>query len=177
MTTFETALELVTDELRAALTAVDMKQMHNIIDVLESTDVWFCGGQGRSGLVAKMTATRLMHLGREVHVIGETTTPAIAAGDGALIVSASGRTETSVAHARAAKDLHAVVAVVTSSMDSPLAAIGDVAVIVPTAASQQFGGSLFEQATLILLDTVILALEGNFNQARAAMHARHANLE
>lgn len=177
MMTFDHALGLVTDELRAALAAVNEGQLTQLIDVLASTDVWFCGGQGRSGLVARMTAMRLMHLGRTAHVIGETTTPAITAGNGTLIVSASGRTPTSVAHAGAAHDQHAVVAVVTSSADSPLAAIADVAITVPATSSRQFGGSIFEQTSLIVLDAVMLVLEDNGRDTRARMRARHANLE
>jgi D-arabinose 5-phosphate isomerase GutQ len=83
--------------------------------------------------------------GATAHVIGDTTTtPAVTAGNGTLIVSASGRTPTSIAHARAAHDQHAVVAVVTSSADSPPAAIADVAVTVPATSGRQLGGSLFE---------------------------------
>nr|WP_281373965.1 SIS domain-containing protein [Allobranchiibius huperziae] len=148
-----------------------------MVDQFRSTDTWFCGGQGRSGLVARMTAMRLMHLGRAVHVIGDTTTPAIRGGDGALILSASGRTTTSIAHARAIKERQAVLAVVTCSASSELAALGDIVVTVPAATSRQFGGSLFEQTALIMLDTVALALESDDASARVAMQRRHANLE
>ncbi len=177
MTSLGQAIGSITDELHAALAAVDNGQLAHLIDVLASTDVWFCGGQGRSGLVARMTAMRLMHLGRTAHVISDTTTPAITSGNGALIISSSGRTPISVAHAQTAHDHHAIVAVLTSSADNPLTAIADVAVTVPATSSRQFGGSLFEQTSLIMLDAVMVILEDRGTQTRAAMHARHANLE
>jgi Predicted sugar phosphate isomerase involved in capsule formation len=45
-------------------------------------------GAGRSGLVAKAFAMRLMHLGMISYVVGETITPALQTGD--LIVVLSG---------------------------------------------------------------------------------------
>src|SRR5680860_827298 len=48
----------------------------------------FVLGAGRSCLALRMTAMRLMHLGLTVHVVGEVTAPAIAAGD--VLLAASG---------------------------------------------------------------------------------------
>jgi 6-phospho-3-hexuloisomerase len=48
---------------------------------------------------------------------------------------------------------------------------------VPTAWTGQYGGSLFEQSTLLLLDAVILDLTAGDAQAYAVMQARHANLQ
>ena len=47
----------------------------------------------------------------------------------------------------------------------------------PTAATRQFGGSLFEQSALLLLDAVILDVTARDPEAHAAMHARHTNLQ
>lgn len=35
--------------------------------------LWFCPGQGRAGLVAQMSAMRLMHPGFKAHAVGEGT--------------------------------------------------------------------------------------------------------
>jgi 6-phospho-3-hexuloisomerase len=48
---------------------------------------------------------------------------------------------------------------------------------VPTAGTRQFGGSLFEQSALILLDALVLGLTAQDPQAHPRMQARHANLE
>jgi hypothetical protein len=41
----------------------------------------------------------------------------------------------------------------------------------------QFGGTLFEQSALLLLDALILDLTARDPQAHSAMQARHANLQ
>ncbi len=51
-------------------------------------------GAGRSGLVAKAFAMRLMHLGLSSFVVGETITPAMSVGDLIVVFSGSGRTLT-----------------------------------------------------------------------------------
>ena len=49
-------------------------------------------GAGRSGLAAKAFAMRLMHLGFNVYLVGETTTPAVQPDDLVIAVSGSGET-------------------------------------------------------------------------------------
>ena len=53
----------------------------------------FTIGRGRLRLVMDMFAIRLMHLGLNVHAIGEPTTPAMRSGDLLVIGSGSGKTE------------------------------------------------------------------------------------
>lgn len=108
---------------------------------------------------------RLMHVGVDVYVIGEVTAAPVSEGDCLLMVSASGETPASVHEARRAADAGARVVAITTRRDSALATIADVVVAVPIQGSRQFGGSLFEQAALILLDALILDL------ARADPHA------
>src|SRR5699024_7999258 len=50
---------------------------------------FFFLGEGRSGLIAKAVAMRLMHTGKQVYVVGETTTPAIEKGDLLIVISGS----------------------------------------------------------------------------------------
>ncbi len=51
----------------------------------------FLGGMGRSGLMMRAFAMRLMQLGVEVHVVGDTTTPSIRRGDLLILGSRYGR--------------------------------------------------------------------------------------
>jgi 6-phospho-3-hexuloisomerase len=48
---------------------------------------------------------------------------------------------------------------------------------VPTAGTGQFGGSLFKQSALLLLDAVVLDVTAGDPQAYATMQDRHANLQ
>jgi len=138
---------------------------------------WFFSGQGRSGLVAQMVAMRFMHLGYEVHVVGEASAPSIRKGDGLLIVSGSGETPVSLAFARLAREEGATIAVVTAQEKSCLAGMGDHVFSLLASDSIQFGGSLFEQSALLLLDAVILALAKDMPNAYEIMRYRHTNMQ
>jgi 6-phospho-3-hexuloisomerase len=168
----------VRDEVSRTLSAVSGEQLRAAAALLTDRGRrWFCAGQGRSGLVAQMAAMRLMHVGFDAHAVGEATTPSIGAGDGLLVVSASGETPITLHLARRAAGFGAHLLVVTARADSTMAGLADALVEVPTAGTRQFGGSLFEQSALLLLDTLILDLTAGEPQAHATMHARHANLE
>jgi len=165
-------------EIAASLRLVDGPSFERLLAELSATDRrWFFVGQGRSGLVARMAAMRLMHLGLDVHVQGEATTPAIDAHDRCVCVSGSGRTPTTIHHARIARDLGARVIAITADATAPLAVLADVALVVPIPRTSQFGGSLFEQVALVCLDAVVLAGSASDRDAYARMRMRHANLE
>jgi len=169
---------LVRDEVSATLDAVDPVRMNAAAaEFSDHNRRWFTSGQGRSGLVARMVAMRLMHLGFDVHVVGETTAPSIAARDGLLMLSSSGETPVSLHLSQLAADTGARILAVTTRPDSSLAAMADVVVPVPIPASKQFGGSLFEQAALMLLDALILDLTSGDPHAYDLMQRRHTNLE
>ena len=151
------SLKLVQDEISSSLRLVDQDSLVALIDAFaDRTRRWFVSGQGRSRLVASMAAMRLMHVGIDVHLTGEVTATSISEGDCLLMLSASGETRVSVHLARRAADVGARVFAITTRKDSSLAAIADVVVAVPAYNSRQFGGSLFEQASLILLDALII---------------------
>lgn len=71
--------------------------------ILSKQNVSFVGA-GRTGLALKMTAMRFMHLGFKVHVVGETTTPAILENDLLIVGSGSGTTSTLVLATEKAKN-------------------------------------------------------------------------
>ena len=62
-------------------------------------------GAGRSGLVGKAFAMRLMHLGFDVYVLGETITPHVGDNDIVLVISGSGTTSGPLNAANMAKKL------------------------------------------------------------------------
>jgi 6-phospho-3-hexuloisomerase len=138
---------------------------------------WFFSGQGRSGLVAEMAAMRFMHLGRAAHLVGEATAPSIRAGDGLLLVSGSGETPVSIHFARIAKSEGAEIAVISRAPHSALARLADCVLEAPIQSTRQFGGSLFEQTSLILLDAIVLELTQAVPDAHRTMMRRHTNLQ
>ena len=182
MTTSErgagTAWLAVRDEVSRVLTAVSSDQMRAAAALSRDRGRrWFCSGQGRSGLVAQMAAMRLMHTGFDAHADGGVTAPSIGKGDGLLIFSGSAETPVTLHIARLAQGFGAHTLAVTTRADSTIAGLAEAVIEVPTAGTRQFGGSLFEQSSLLLVDALVLDLTAADPQAHAAMQARHANLE
>jgi 6-phospho-3-hexuloisomerase len=138
---------------------------------------WFFSGQGRSGLVAEMAAMRLMHIGRSAHFVGEATAPSIQTGDGLCVISGSGKTSVSLHYGRVAKGAGATVALITREPGSELAKLADCVLHTPIDTTRQFGGSLFEQTSLILLDAIVLELMQAIPDAPRMMFSRHTNFQ
>lgn len=152
-------------------------------------------GAGRSGLVAKSFAMRLMHLGFNVFVIGETITPSLKSGDILLAVSGSGETTFTVSAANVAKKIGAKVVSLTSYPNSKLGELSDVKVIVPGRVTrardddyfsrQLLGvheplaplGTLFELSAGIILDAIVVELMEALNVKEKDMMEKHATIE
>jgi 6-phospho-3-hexuloisomerase len=156
-----------------------------VADLLADADRVFVVGAGRSGLALRMTAMRLMHLGLDVHVVGDVTTPAIAGGDVLLTASGSGTTGAIVRAAENAAEAEARIAAVTTAADSPLARLATAVVVVPAAdkldrsgtAPAQYAGGLFEQLVVVLGDALFHSLWKRSGASADELWPRHANLE
>jgi 6-phospho-3-hexuloisomerase len=169
---------VVRDEVSSVLSSLSNEQMSAATALLTDRGRrWFFSGQGRSGLVAQMAAMRLMHVGFDARVVGEATAPSIAEDDGLVMISGSGETPVTLHLARLAPGVGARMLAITTRADSTLAGLADAVIEVPTGATRQFGGSLFEQSALLLFDAVVLDLTAGDPQAHTVMLARHTNLQ
>jgi 6-phospho-3-hexuloisomerase len=140
----------------------------------------FVGGMGRSGLMMRAFAMRLMQLGVTVHVVGETTTPSIQRGDLLVLGSRFGRSGSLGHYVAIARREGARVAVVTMDPETPLARRADLVAPIPVpegGPSRQPLGTLFEQSLLVYLDAVVLLLKRLLHKTEHAMRKRHTNLE
>lgn len=155
----------------------------------------FVVGAGRSGLIAKAFAMRLLHMGFDVYVVGETIMPSIRKGDILIAVSGSGRTRTVVTVAEAAKNIGAVVVALTTYPDSPLAKVSDVIVRIPgrtkLAVEEDYLvrqvrgyheplaplGTLFEITVLMFLEGIVAELMHKLGITEEDMKEQHANVE
>jgi 6-phospho-3-hexuloisomerase len=177
----------ILDEQRQVLTALDEAQAAALLAEIRAAGRVFVLGEGRSGLVVRMLAMRLMHLGYTVHVVGETTAPAIAPGDLLVACSGSGETDVTCLLAEKAVATGARLAAITAAPNSRLARAAQTVVALPTPHkrgdgaidSVQYGGSLFEQSALLLAEAMVLALmPATASETRfSELSARHANLE
>ncbi|QAV71156.1 SIS domain-containing protein [Salinibacterium sp. UTAS2018] len=186
--TISDALPLVLAENAAMGTAIvddSAPAVDSAIALMSSANRVFVLGAGRSGLALRMFAMRLMHLGLTVHVVGEVTTPAIAAGDVLFTASGSGTTAGVVRSATTAVTEGAQVVAVTTDPTSALATIATVSITIPAAQKQdhaatltaQYSGGLFEQAVLLLGDSMFHVMWKNSGATAEELWPRHANLE
>ncbi|RJS90319.1 6-phospho-3-hexuloisomerase [Candidatus Bathyarchaeota archaeon] len=152
-------------------------------------------GTGRSGFVGKCFALRLMHLGFNVYVAGETITPALKKEDLVIAISGSGTTRTVVTQAEVAKEIGAKVIAITSRPESPLGRISDLVVVVKGrtkiakeedyVSRQMMGeheplaplGTMFELSTMIFLDCLIAELMNRMGEREDDLRKRHAVIE
>ncbi len=170
------------------------KMINTLIDAYGGHKILVMGA-GRSGLVGKAFAMRLLHLGFQVYVLGETIVPRISEGDVVIAISGSGRTELIVTAAEAAKQVGAKIIAITSYPDSPLGRLADVVVVVPGRTKiateedyftrQILGiheplaplGTLFEDTAMIFLDGVVVGLMKKLGKTEEDLRNAHANIE
>ena len=182
-------LSLILEETSSTAAKIDEAQVARLTRYLRETGHnsgrVFTAGAGRSGLVLRMAAMRLMHLGLTVHVAGDTTTPAISERDLLLVASGSGTTSGVVKSAETASKAGARIAAFTTNPDSPLARLADTVVIIPAAqktdhgssVSRQYSGSLFEQSLFLATEALFQSLWENTDVPAEELWLRHANLE
>jgi len=176
----------IVEEVRTVLAGIEESECDQFLRRILSARRVFVAGQGRSGVVARAFAARLVQLGFSVHVVGETTAPAAGAGDLLIACSGSGETAITCHIADVAKKSGAAVCTLTARQDSRLAQAADVMVIVPglskgdargSLSSIQLAGTSFEQSLLLLFDAMVVWLQEELAVSAADMMARHANLE
>ena len=84
--------ETMLKEYRQVFETLDQNSMREFIELIKKHDRIFCIGVGREGMMTRAFAMRLMHMGFESYVCGETITPNLEVDDLFLVVSGSGST-------------------------------------------------------------------------------------
>lgn len=178
-----TNYRLILDELDHTLSHVkDSEAKTFLTQVIEANQI-FVAGKGRSGFVANSFAMRLNQLGKYAHVVGESTTPSITKDDLFVVISGSGSTEHLRILTEKAKSVGAEVVLLTTSPNSAIGKLANAVIELPAGTkydaegSTQPLGSLFEQASQILLDSIVLDLMSELNVDEETMQQNHANLE
>ncbi|MGE6753733.1 6-phospho-3-hexuloisomerase [Rossellomorea sp. NPDC071047] len=176
-------IETILHENALVLAGIDKKETDELLNKIKEATRIFLYGEGRSGLIGKAFAMRLMHCGYNVYVIGETITPSIGKGDLLMGISASGTSPSLLHHFSKAEEVGAATFVVTASNEHGLLVGGTL--VIPAATKRrrkdepetvQPLGSQFDQSAHLLLDAIILALlEGRTENDE--LFKRHANIE
>ncbi|HLB70937.1 MAG: 6-phospho-3-hexuloisomerase [Candidatus Methanoperedens sp.] len=189
------SMNFIADHIKKIASKLDNGSVTALVDGITNSKKIFLMGAGRSGLVAKAFAMRLMHMGFAVHVVGETTAPSVQAEDLVIAVSGSGET-TSIANLGAtAKKIGSKLATITSNKDSSLGRISDVVIVIPGRPRDDIEyedyherrmigytqlaplGTVFEISSLVFLDAVISELMVKTGASEAELKKRHTVLE
>lgn len=177
-------LNKIMSEINTVISQVSDAELDQAEDLITKDKRIFILGAGRSGLMAKGFAMRLMHIGYTVFVIGETITPSIAEGDILVSVSGSGSTKSVLEPTVNAKKIGVRVIGVTSNKDSQLATVADETIVVPGATknddsvkSIQLLSTLFDQSVHITLDALVLKISLRDNISNEQAKTTHSNLE
>ena len=173
---------LMAGKMEETARALDTSDAARFLDEMLAARRIYVTGAGRSGLVSRAFAMRLMHIGFESYVIGETITPSFSEGDTIVAFSGSGETNSVFDICETAKELGGRICLITATEDSRIARIADCKVLLghqeqsgsditsqyevrqiigqykSTSASFAPLGTLFETAALIFSDAIISAL-------------------
>lgn len=189
-------MEKLAHKLSERCREIDRKSIEQFIEAISEANYIFMLGAGRSGLAARAFAMRLMHLGLHVHVVGETTTPAIRKGDLLIAITGSGKTSGIINVLKTAKDKGVKISAITSFPDSPCGKMADIIIRIKGRLPEDEArgdyterqlagehepiiplGTLFELSTLLFLDIIIEELMRRKNFSEDEMKQHHTNLE
>jgi 3-hexulose-6-phosphate synthase / 6-phospho-3-hexuloisomerase len=173
---------MILDKISSILSATDDSYHAKLTDMLDDASRVFVAGAGRSGLVCKFFAMRLVHSGYDASVVGEVVTPSIKKGDLLIVISGSGETEQLIAFTKKARTEGAKILLISSKASST---IGDMAdAVFQIGRTEQYGkvvgmpmGTVFELSTLSFLESAISHIIHEKGIAEEVMRSRHANLE
>ena len=174
------------NDLAGVFAAMPEDALDGLIDAIVAARRIVVFGLGREGLQMRGFAMRLFHMGRDVAVWGDMTTPALGPGDLFIASAGPGDLPTAQTLVDVARKAGALTALVTAQPGGGLARRVDVVTVIPaqTMADDQGGklsvlpmGSLFETAQMIAFELAILKLRSRFGESPETMRARHTNLE
>jgi 3-hexulose-6-phosphate synthase/6-phospho-3-hexuloisomerase len=185
----------ITKNINEIISKVSNKETKEAVKNIIRAQRVFIFGAGRSGLVAKAFAMRLVHLGKEVYFVGDTITPAISEYDVLVVVSGSGETSSVLHVVQAAQSKKTKIVTITSNKKSSIGKISSVTIELKTKLEESKTdnylirqlvekrkkvmpmGTLFELSTMIYFDSIIPVLMDDLGVSEKYMKGKHTNLE
>ncbi len=174
---FREAYNYILENAKVSLDGINNQDVQKAVEMIKEAKQIFVYGSGRSGLVGKFFAMRLVQLGLVAYFIGETITPVVNPEDLVVLISNTGRTKSTILVESIAKRIGAKVMGITSNKNSPLAKHADLVFhIKPKNGRKELAplGTLFEISAVIFLDSLIAELMEALNQSEEDMRRRHA---
>jgi 6-phospho-3-hexuloisomerase len=184
---FTQALDQMHEELGGVLARLTPDMAETLIQEVEAAPRIFGCAAGRSGFILRGFLMRLMHLGFTVYSVGETITPRVRPDDLLIVMSGSGETAQPREMQRRANTVGARTLALTTHPESTIGREARVTIGIPGTTkltrnqetkSVQCPGSLFEQATFLFLEAVVLILyQRRLGRNHGEVLDRHADLE
>lgn len=190
-------MKLMAQKIQSIAESIADEEVEGFSKAILSANRVYVMGAGRSGLVAKAFAMRLMHLGFTSFVVGETITPAIEKNDMLIAFSGSGNTRSIADVAQTAKGLGATVGLITSNKESTIGQIADTIVVIESQRDavtdesheydirQMMGehrsfaplGTIFETTSMVFSDALVSHLMEITETSEGELKKRHTNIE
>jgi 6-phospho-3-hexuloisomerase len=173
------SLQYIIKEMQDALSRLDPEAVEEAISALSKAKKIFIYGVGRSGLVGQAFAVRLVQMGFDVHFVGDMTTPFVDETDLVIIVSNTGETMSAVQTANIVGRVGAKVIAVTSNPNSKLGHASNIILEVGQTKDEQKKryaplGTIFEDAALVMFDSLVPVIMERLDQNEASLRRRHA---
>ena len=177
--TFGPAERYIGERVTQSLAAIDPATIAAVMDVLLKAPSIFVYGAGRSGIIGRAFAMRLVQAGLSAYVIGESVTPIVRRGDAVFILSNQGESYSSMQTANIVRREGAELIVVTARRTSKLAHAASVLLTLRFEEDPQRPvyaplGTLFESAALRLTDALVAELTIARGETEESMRRRHA---
>ena len=176
---FDRAKEFIGQHVSKSLGAVPAATIGRAVELLQKAPAVFVYGAGRSGIIGRAFAMRLVQLGLTAYVIGESVTPIVRRGDAVFILSARGESYSSMQTANIVRREGADLIVLTARPTSKLAHAATLLVALNLPENGERPelaplGTLFEAASLRLTDSLVAALMRARGETEESMRGRHA---
>lgn len=175
----DTPAKHIISRISTALENSEDSNRAEFIDQILGHEKIFIYGVGRSGLVGKAFAIRLVQLGLKVFFVGETITPIVEPNDLVIIISNTGETMSAIQTANIVRRVGAEVITITAKPHSKLAHAGNMIIHINVRKTENDHslaplGTIFEDTTLIYLDGIVSDVMKRLGEDEKNMRTRHA---
>ena len=182
-TLYKTALQ----ELQNVFDRLSDGDVDKAVQMIASAHKSVVFGGGREKLQIMGFAMRLFHMGLNVAVEGDMTTPPVGKGDLFIVTAGPGEISTALTLMNVARQAGAAILLLTAQPLGRAAAFADFVLVIPaqTMADDQGAkkssvlpmGSLYEGALFVLFEVMVLKLKTLLNIDAETMRGNHTNLE
>ncbi len=176
---FTAAARFIGERVTRSIEDIDPGAIARAVEVLLRAPAIFVYGAGRSGIIGRAFAMRLVQAGLTAYVIGESVTPIVRKGDAVFILSNRGESYSSIQTANIVRREGADLIVLTARSTSKLAHAATI--LLPFDLPEEPDrpalaplGTLFESASLRFTDALIAELMRVRGESEESMRRRHA---